>query len=411
MKIKSANSTYLFYPLMIFSLTLIIYIIFAGRLNFEFLTHPTNYFNYLSYSFLNKRLDLINPIWNSDLSPFNGKIYMYWGPPPVILILPFISLFGLNFSDTLYTAIISSFAPLIFYFILEELDKLGLTNISNYKKLILTFFLAFGTSAFILSVNGGVWFTSQAISILYIFIAILFLLKFKRIKRLIFMIMATIFLDLAIWSRTSLIFYLPFFLINILTVKNLKTSLLLFLLIGLFFFISYSTYNYLRFGDILETGFSFNQGVREVKENGSKYGVINQKFIPRNLYYMFLNFPRLNSDFPYLQFDYWGNSIFSTSPLFLILIIILKKKYWQKPLLLFNGSTILSIIATISLLLVYFNTGYLQFGSRYLMDIVPLLLILLAQVAHDINIKIILLLFFISIGINTLGVLWFLNLL
>lgn len=398
-------------PTLLFLITLLIYIFMAGRFNFKFPTHSANYFSHLSYSFLNGRLDLINPSWNNDLSTFNGKLYAYWGPTPILLILPFIKIFGLNFSDALYTAIISSIGPLIFYFILQELDKLEIARISNFKKFILSLFLGFGTVYFILSINGGVWFTSQAVSTLYILISILFILKFKRFNKLRFLILAIIFLNLGIWGRTTFIFYLIFFLAIIISVKNFRISIFYFSLICLLFFLLFITYNYLRFGAILETGFLLQNWSPIFVENKQKYGIVNLSFFPTNFHYMFLNFPYLKPIFPYLQLDYWGNSIFSTSPLFILLILIFKKQYWQKSFLLFNGSILSSIIATIFFLLIYFNTGYLQFGSRYLMDAIPLMLILLAQMIKAVHIRLILMLCLLSIAINTAGVLWFLNLL
>ena len=169
----------LFHSLLIFLITIFVYILFAGRLSFSYPTHEANYLSHQAYSFLKGRIDLANPNWDHDLSFHNGKKYIYWGPSPVILIMPFIVLFGINFSDALYTAIISSLSPLIFYLITGELQKLKIINLSDFKRTLLALFFAFGTTHFILSINGGIWFTSQTISALYIFLAIFFLIRFK----------------------------------------------------------------------------------------------------------------------------------------------------------------------------------------------------------------------------------------
>lgn len=396
-------------PLLIFIITLCLYVFFAGRFRFEFPVHPSNYYSHLSYSLLNGRLDLINPSWTHDLTIWDEKIYMYWGPTPILLILPFTKFFGLNFSDALYTAILSSLSPLVFYLILNELDKLSIAQISNFKKLILTLFFGFGTVYFVLSVNGGIWSTSQAISTLYILISLLFILKFKRINKVFFLILSAIFLNLGIWGRTGFIFYLPLFLVIIFSARNFKKRLLIFFLICLLFFSMFITYNYLRFGSFLENGFSASNKAGYFAEKQQMYGVFNINYVSFNSYYMFLNLPRIKSNFPYLEFDFQGNSIFSTSPLFLLLFLVVKKRYWKGNLILFNGSLILSVTVVIFYLLLFYATGYFQFGYRYLMDAIPLMLIVLAQVAEKVRIEIILILCVLSIAVNTAGVLWFLD--
>lgn len=407
----SITNQKILYPILILSITLSFYVLLAGRFKYEFPVSASNYFNHLSYSFLNGRLDLFTNSWGHDLTIWQGKKYMYWGPSPILLILPFVWLFGLNISDVSYVALICSFGPLVLYLILKELDSSEIAKISDFKKFILSIFLGFGTVYFVLSVNGGIWFTSQAISTLYILISLLLILKFKRINKLSFLIPAIIFLCLGIWGRATFIFYLPFFLYIITSAKNLKKWLITFLLICSFFFCLFAAYNYLRFGSILENGYSLTNMASTFAENKQKYGVINITYFPTNFYYMFLNFPSLKSAFPYLQFNYMGNSIFSTSPLFLLLFIFLKRKCWEKPNIFFNGSVLVSIISITIFLLFFFGTGYYQFGYRYLMDAIPLMMILLAQTVKNIHISIILILCLLSIAITTAGVLWFLNIL
>lgn len=414
----SKHST--FYLVLLFLVTFCLYIFFAGRWRFEFPVHPANYFSHFAYSLINGRIDLISSNWDHDLTIWQGKKYMYWGPSPVILILPFIKIFGVNFSDAFYTAVIASLTPLIFYLTLEELNKLKVIVINNFKKFLLSMFLAFGTVYFVISVNGGVWFTSQAISTLYIFTAIFFIFRFKRLKNLRDLIIATIFLNLSILGRISFILYLPFFITVIVSLKNnltdyfynLKFYLLVFFTICLLFFSIFAAYNYIRFGSILENGLSTQNLALTFRENEGKHGVLNISYVPINFHYMILNIPLLTKEYPYLKFDYMGNSFFATSPLFLLLFLIVKKRYWQNQgLVLFNGASLLTITSITIFLLFYFGTGYLQFGYRYMLDAIPLLLILLGEVIEEAPLPVIITLFLFSLAINTLGVMWFLRIL
>src|SRR3989344_5477312 len=162
------NQFKLLVPFLVFTCVLFIYLLFAGRFHFGFPVTIYNYFSYLAEAFLHKSVSFVSyPPYLQDLTVVNGKIYMYWGPSTVLPIIPFVMLFGKNISDVLYTAIIASFNPLILYLILSHLNKLKLVILSNYQKIFLSYFFAFGTIHFYLSTNGAVWFTSQIISILF----------------------------------------------------------------------------------------------------------------------------------------------------------------------------------------------------------------------------------------------------
>ena len=65
------------------------------------------------------RLYLVNPTWTSDLSIWHDKKYVYWGPTPVLFILPLVALFGVNLSDALYTSAAGFLSVFFFFFILN----------------------------------------------------------------------------------------------------------------------------------------------------------------------------------------------------------------------------------------------------------------------------------------------------
>lgn len=408
------------YPLIVFFISVSVYIYFAGRFKFFFPLTIYNYFSFLAEAFLHDSLAFIsNPPYLQDLTTVGDKVYMYWGPAPVLLILPFIILFGIGISDALYTCLIASFSPLILYLLLQQVQKLGLIKLSDYQRIILCIFFAFGTIHFYLSIFGTVWFTSQVISILYLLISLLFITKFSEFKSLKTLIVSSIFFGLAVNSRTTLIFYTPLFLSFLLIpylknakpVKSLLTPLVIFVLIGILLFALNSFYNYFRFGSFFENGYRSHHFTAHFSQDQQKYGFLNSYYIPKNFYYMFVNLPPVTNKFPFFSFDSEGNSILFTSPLLLILILIIKKKYWRdSELKLINFSILLGFFLTILLLLHFWGTGWVQFGYRYLLDIVPFLIILLAEVITELPIILITILLVISILINFLGTLWFLNL-
>lgn len=407
-------------PFLIFILCLTSYLALASKFKFSFETHPANYFSHLSYSFLNLKLFLINPGWDHDLSLFNGKYYLYWGPTPVLLILPFVYLFGINVSDKLYTAFYASFSPLVFYFILGKLKNIGIVfNLSTIKRIFITSFFAFGTVHLYLSSDGGVWSTSQIFSTLYILISLFFMFKYLHNNHLLYLILGGIFFGLSFLGRlTFFIYIIPFltfiFLRNFQNFKNkvFWKHLLIFISIISFFFIIEGIYNFVRFNSAFETGHIYHKAAGSFIEDRNNYGEFNIHYIARNLYYLFLNIPQPNNSFPFFNFSLTGNSIFFTSPLFLLALLIVKKEFWQgKNNILFNTSIIATIIVIIAFLSLYFSTGFIQFSYRYSLDFIPLLLLLLAQVISNTSIKILMPFYLLSLLINILGALWFLKIL
>ena len=62
------------------------------------------YYNYLADALLHGQIDLrVLPPTTADLSLFHGRYYLYWPPLPAILLMPFVALFGVHFSDVAFT--------------------------------------------------------------------------------------------------------------------------------------------------------------------------------------------------------------------------------------------------------------------------------------------------------------------
>lgn len=77
--------------------------------------------------------------------------------------------------------------------------------------------------------------------------------------------------------------------------------------------------------------------------------------------------PELTGSFPYLRFDAAGQSPFVMSPFFLgVLLLDLRKRFVR--------ILLPSLIAMQCFYLVYFGSGYAQYGARYAQDLYPLLL-------------------------------------
>ena len=133
------------------------------------------------------------------------------------------------------------------------------------------------------------------------------------------------------------------------------------------------SYNFIRFGNIFEQGYSM-QTVPDHAVKAREYGIISSVHIPGNLFYFLLAMPlpvfkdNLSHvlKFPYIEMNHWGMSIFVTSPIFLYLFNLSYKDKLSRLLI------ITTIIIAVPIFL-YYGIGYRQFGYRYSLDFLPLL--------------------------------------
>ena len=109
-----------------------------------------------------------------------------------------------------------------------------------------------------------------------------------------------------------------------------------------------------------------------------------------------------------VYFDPEGNSILSVYPFFLLLFFLFQIKHLKdKKKLYFLLVSALVLVFEFVLILLYFATGWVQFGSRYIADIVPLALLMSAFAVESISSLFLLLILIYGIIINLFGTLFF----
>jgi hypothetical protein len=395
----------IFVGLLIFFLTLVAYLFVAGDFQWQYRPTQFAYFNLLTESFLDLRLDLVSPPANRfDLSEYQGRVYLYWGPLPAILILPLIAFYGPGLSDKLYTAFFGALNVFIFYFVLLELRKLVKGKIRFNDVVLLSLFFAFGTVSFAVSVVGRVWFTSQALSLTISLASLFFLIGFLRKKKGWFW--AVFFWVISWFGRLSYFLTFPLYLgaiwLSGLPQKKKVSYLLTLLLLIVLGLSIYAFYNQSRFGSIWETGQSFQTEAGRFKILKEKWGVYSFRYLPANLWYQFIKPILFQAKFPFIKPDGMGNGILFTSPLFLLLVYALKTPFKKLKILFLAGA-----LPAILNLLFFYGTGYFQFGARYLLDVIPLLILVLALSLKNISPRIVSFLLILSIIFCSLGAVWF----
>ncbi len=336
-----------------------------------------SHYIYLAKSFLQGKLDLPIPLPNTvigDVAFFKNKYYIYFGPVPAILLIPIVAIFKEPPSQHILGLI---FILLDLFLLYKIAKKLGMKRQNSFW---LSLFFVFGT---IFNSLGLTNITSYQVQIIAASFLIFALYEFFHRRR---WLLIGIFLGLAGATKPTLYLATTFFAIELihsnLQMKMHNTLILIIpILISILFL---GTYNFLRFDNFFETGYSYQTTMEIGLQEAAAKGVFSLEHIPGNLYFLLFKGPepvRANQNNyllkpPYLKADLWGMGIFFTSPLFLYIFLSkLRQKY------------VLNSWITISLMLIptltYFGIGLWQFGYRYAVDFYPFLFIILTSVFKE----------------------------
>jgi hypothetical protein len=160
-------------------------------------------------------------------------------------------------------------------------------------------------------------------------------------------------------------------------------------------------YNYLRFGNFLDFGYTSIYSGGMVVSDAQQFGVFSLHFIPNNVQTMFLSLPELDAQCGYFLPRGHGISMLAATPAILYLFHRPKIFWWVI-------GCWLSIILSTSLLATYHNDGSIQYAYRYIIDfIVPVIMLLALNGGQKISwpLRVLILL---SIAMNYFGtVSWF----
>lgn len=369
-----------------------LFIIFVAIFSIYYLSSPGespyNYFTRLSQSFSQGKLYLNeNPPWLNELIPMNNKYYVVYPPMPAILLEPVVFLFGIN-TQTMFSVILASVNVVLVYFLLKKL------NFSTVTILLVTIFFAFGTNHWYLASIGSAWFLAHVVALFFLLLSLIEVFGKKRL------LLIGLLLGASFWSRSTEIFTLPFFYIIFLRSfwpinKRNITNFFIFNSGILFFVILDSGYNFARFGNFsILTSYQLIPNINN--DPIFREGFMNIKYIPRHVDALLFRLPKLVSNFPYLIPSLYSTAIWFTSP---AIIYIFKA---QKSFL--SVACWIGILIPIFVIFLWGGIGFAQFGYRFILDVIPFILILIAHGIGQKPNKIVYLLIFLSIIANAWGV-------
>ncbi|HEX6269754.1 MAG TPA: hypothetical protein VFZ43_05935 [Anaerolineales bacterium] len=367
-----------------------------------------SYWNLLADEFLRGNLYLENPPHNHDLTLYRGKWYVPMPPLPAILMMPLAYLIGgesINMSDI--SILFSAINAVLVFLILEQLSRRRWIKLSRTDLLLLVVLFAFGNPHLWVGIRGRAWFVSQIVTVAFLALAVLAALRSWSPW------WVGISIGLAIAARPNGILTWPFvFAITIQILKeehgsiswkqirdwSIKTIIPMAIAVA-----GLLIYNYARFENFLDFGYTTIHGGPAIVANAQSYGIFSPRYILNNIKAMFFYLPaiRFGDQWPILP-STLGTSIFLVTPPLIYLFRRYEHKWW---ILGAWASVFLNFV----LLVLYHNTGAHQFGYRYILDaLVPLMALLAVALGGKIPWHFILLLLF-SIMFNIYGTYWFIN--
>ncbi len=362
------------------------------------------HFVYLADSLLHGQLANRTPAPNNnDWIHYQGKQYVSFPPVPAVLMMPFVALFGLSFNDVLFTLFFAALNVLLMFLVLQMLSREQLSTMSQDQNLWLTALFGFGTVHFSCAVLGEVWFTAQIIGVSF---SLAYILCATRTRH---PLLAGIFLALAFDTRVNLAFTVSYFALQLFFprpqagrfqaggLREILRRALLFSLPILLVGIAQMWMNHARFHQVFEFGHSYLSG--PAGKRIQEHGLFAYHYLWWNLSTMICGLPKFYHQLPFLGYDANGMSIFLTTPLFARLFWP-RAKPWLYPIVW------ASLLPALLVPLFYQNSGYVQFGYRFSLDITPYLVMLLSlgRVPMNRTTKILILL---SIAVNLAGAIAF----
>jgi len=389
----------------------------GGRLRHS---SPYNHFSYLAHSWLHGHLELVlNPPNENDWAkvdvltlrdgrtvkgmfsgrgnqdrfvPLHGPAltimpddivsrnyirYVSFPPFPALVMLPLVAIVGVGANDVLFTALWAGLNPALLFLLLGSLRRRGYSARTQIEDLWLTIAFGLGSVYFFSSVIGQVWYTAHIIATTLVIGYVWSSIAVKRPY------LAGLCLGLGFATRTPLGFAFVFFVWEAVRVhgglsamwlrKRIPLSLVkvcakaaapALLVVGLLLL-----HNYLRFANLSEFGHKFLNITWQ--ERIQRWGLFNYHFVSRNLATALVLLPRILAKAPFVQVSQHGMSLLLTSP---FLLLLLRPK---RSSVLAVGMW-LTVLAVALPSLLYQNSGFVQFGYRFSLDYMVLLIMLLA---------------------------------
>ena len=321
----------------------------------------------LADAFLHGRLSIATDRSWLELVPRpDGSQYSPFPPVPALLILPVVALMGTQapsgeLSSNLSCAVVGAINVGLVYLLLRRIE------VAYAPRLVLTVGFAFTTNWWVAGMAGTHLF-AQVVAVFFLLLALYLGLRRQ------WPVLAGLALALAAGSRLPTGLALPLLAALYLPVGSgwRPTRAHLYLLAGLALpAIALAAYNLARFGSPFDFGYAYipsgSSGL-VTDEPWFRYGLVSPLYIPRHLYAIFLQSFDWSDAAPFLIPSFTGLALTISAPFL----------FWavraRGPLV---AVTWISVGLVLLPDLMHGSWGFAQFGYRFALDAVPLLVLLL----------------------------------
>ncbi len=427
-------------PALVFGVCALVYVVTAGPRVLA--PSPNNHYAHLAQSWLNGELGVLGgrPPGFNDWACFDSAHaavcppsalygaanpdqhwYVSFPPFPAVVMAPFVAVFGLDFPDPLVWALLAGLAPCLLFLLLRRLREEEISERTVKEDLVLVAIFAFGSVYYFTAVQGSVWFSAHVVASALLVGFLYFTIGMKS------PVGAGVMLGLCFLTRPSTAPFALFFLLEAMRVSRAEGaeggtrpegaeggSLGAYLrevdwrstIRRSAFFAApilavgalAMWHNHARFGDPFEFGHSFL--MIRWRPRIEKWGLFNLHYLSKNLAVFAASLPWLSATSPYLTISRHGLALWFTSP---NLVPVL----WPRRVTPLMTGLFLSTGLVALWDLCYQNSGWVQFGYRFSLDYMPMLIVLLALGGRRLTSKLSLGLLVFAIVVNTFGAITF----
>lgn len=306
----------------------------------------------------------VESIPDTDITSRSKKYYVSFPPFPAVLFLPAVAIVGLRANDVLMTVLFAPLGPLLLFLVLRRLSARGDSQRGERDDLWLTALFGLGTVYYYSSVLGQVWYTAHIVATALCGAFVLASMEAAH------PFLAGLALGGLTLTRPQMGFVGIFFVYEAwrrgqLTLRTMVKVGLPVLALGAVG----GWFNWARFGSPSEFG-HFYLNVRWT-DRIQRYGLFNFAFLSRNLAAAFALTPKLVAKWPYVLVSWHGMSMLLTTPALLYLL-------WPRTTGGIHRALWITVFPIAILSLLYQNDGWVQFGFRFSIDYLFLLVMLLS---------------------------------
>ncbi len=339
-------------------------------------TPVNSYFDHLAQAMLRGRLHLDPPPGTHDLTAFDGRWYVPFPPLPALLMVPFVAALGIEgFSTVWFSVAVGALSVALLHLALELLDRNGVVPTRVPVRLLLSVAVGAGSLLWQTATDGTVWFVSSTCTFLMLSAATCCAAGSRSPW------LSAAALAIAMWGRPHVLLSLPMLAaISLAPVwpadaASKKRALAGWLIraavplgvsaLGLM------GHNAARFGNPLDFGYKSQKVDASLLGDLHLHGQFSTQHVMRNLRVLLLGAPEWRSGERWPRPDDRGMSLLLTSPALLLLIGLRRGDAVSRGCWLAVGLTLIP-------LMLYYNTGWRQFGYRFSLDFFAPLIVLLA---------------------------------